>query len=171
MFIGAGISAASAKFYAQTFSSKKKHEADAINLQESTGNILQQGSLLPPCFPKPMTLPPSVTCDAIHPNPQQHKIDPPANKHKSNYPKSPLYPPTGENIQKLKKKKNGCWINLPPPPAHIHLKEGSTPKAKHNPIPVLYHYKEEVRKALWENVKRVIITLVPTGTPPIGATP
>ena len=74
--------------------------------------------------------------------------------------------------------RNGCWINLPPqyliiegnfqqcpPPAHIHLKEGATPKAKHNPIPVPYHNKEEVKKAPWDNVKRGIIALIPIGTP------
>ena len=51
------------------------------------------------------------------------------------------------------------------PPAHIPLKEGSTPKAKYNPIPVSYPYKEEVRKALWEDAKRSIITPSPIGTP------
>ena len=55
--------------------------------------------ILPPCFPKSMTAPPSVTCDAIH-----HKINPPANKTKFNNPKTPPYPPTSENIQKLKEK-------------------------------------------------------------------
>ena len=51
------------------------------------------------------------------------------------------------------------------PPANIHLKEGSTPKARHNPIPVPYHYKEQVKEALWEDVKRGIISPVPIGTP------
>ena len=50
-------------------------------------------------------------------------------------------------------------------PAHIHLKEGSTPKARYNPIPVPYHYKEQVKEALWEDVKRGIISPVPIGTP------
>ena len=37
--------------------------------------------ILPPWFPKPITLPPLVTCDAVHPDIQHHKIDPSANKH------------------------------------------------------------------------------------------
>ena len=56
---------------------------------------------------------------------------------------------------------------MPSPPAHIHLKEGSPPKARHKPIPVPYHYKKQV----WEDVKRGIITPVPIGTLPIGVAP
>ena len=50
------------------------------------------------------------------------------------------------------------------PPAHIHLKEGATPKARHNPIPVPFHFKEPVKQALWE-VRRGIITPVVIGMP------
>ena len=110
--------------------------------------------ILPPCFLKPMTSPLLATCDAIH-----HKINPPANKTKFNYPKTPLYPPTGENIQKLKEwlldqfaitvfNNSRIFPAMSGPPAHIYLKEGATPKAKHKPILVPYHYKEEVKKAL-----------------------
>ena len=55
--------------------------------------------ILPPYFPRPMTSPPSVTCDPIHPVTQPHKAD----KLKFDYPKTPLYPLTSENIQNLKK--------------------------------------------------------------------
>ena len=48
---------------------------------------------------------------------------------------------------------------------HIHLKEGVVPKVRHIPIPVLFHFKEPVRQTLWEDMKRVIITPVPVGTP------
>ena len=51
------------------------------------------------------------------------------------------------------------------PPAHIHLKDVAIPKAKHNPIPIPYHYREEVKKALWDDVEKGIITPVPIGTP------
>ena len=59
------------------------------------------------CFPKPMEFPPSptiksVTCNAVHPDPQNHKIEPPANRHKSEYPKTPPFPITSDNIEKLK---------------------------------------------------------------------
>ena len=49
------------------------------------------------------------------------------------------------------------------PPAHIYFKDGAIPKAKHNPIPVPYHYREEVKKALCDDVERDIITAVPIG--------
>ena len=52
------------------------------------------------------------------------------------------------------------------PSAHIHLKEGSTSKTEHNPIPVPYHYIKEVRKALWEDIKRGIITPILIGAAP-----
>ena len=51
------------------------------------------------------------------------------------------------------------------PAACIHLKEGAVPKARHIPIPVPFHLKEPVRQALWEYVKRGIITPVPVGMP------
>ena len=79
---------------------------------------------------------------------------------------------THQPVTSYKNLRNGYWINLPPqylikvgnsqqcltppPPAHIYLKESATPKAKHNFIPVPYHYKEEVKKALWDDVKRGI---------------
>ena len=59
--------------------------------------------ILPPCFLWPMTSPLSVTWDAIHPGTQPHKTDPPPNKPKFDYPKTPPYLPTSENIQNLKK--------------------------------------------------------------------
>ena len=132
--------------------------------------------ILPPCFPKPMTSPPSKICEAIRPDIQRHNIQNPAKTPKFDYPKTPPYPPNNSNIQKLKEwlldnfattvfNNSGKFPAMSGPPAHIHLKEGATPKAKHNPIPVPYHYKEEVKKALWDDVKRGIITPVPIGTP------
>ena len=47
------------------------------------------------------------------------------------------------------------------PPAYIHVKEDSTPKAKHKPILVPYHNKEQVRQDFGEDVTRDIITPVP----------
>ena len=51
------------------------------------------------------------------------------------------------------------------PTTHIHLKEGAVPKARHNQIPVHFHFKEPVRQAIWEDVKKGIITPVPFGMP------
>ena len=106
-------------------------------------------SILPPCFPRPMISPSSVRCDAVYPDIQHHKIFPPANKHFF-FPKTPPSPPTNENIKKLKKWQLNQFATTAfnnsrkfpvmfGPLAHIHLKEGSTPKAKHSPIPLLYH--------------------------------
>ena len=102
-------------------------------------------------------------------------IDPPANKTKFNNPKTPLYLPTSENIQKLKEwlldqfaatvfDNSGKFPAMSSSPAHIHLKEVATPKAKHNLIPVSYHYKEEVKKAFWDDLKRGLIAHIPIGT-------
>ena len=84
--------------------------------------------ILPPCFPRPVTSPPSVTCDAIHPGTRPHKTDKP----KFDYPRTPLYLLTGQSIQDLKKwlsdqfativlKKSGKFPAMSSPPAHIHL--------------------------------------------------
>ena len=51
------------------------------------------------------------------------------------------------------------------PAAHIHLKEVAVLKARHNPIPVPFHFKEPVRQALWKDVERGIIAPVPMGMP------
>ena len=131
--------------------------------------------ILPPCFPRPMTSPPSVRCGAIHPGTQPHKTDPPPNKLKFYNPKTPPYLPTSENIQNLKKclldqfattmfNKSRKFPAMSGPPAHIHLKDGAIPKAKHNPISVPCHYREEVKKAPGDNFERGIITLIPIGT-------
>ena len=99
-----------------------------------------------------MTLLPLATCDAV-----LHKIDLPANKSKFNYFKTPPYPSTTDNVRELKEwlldqfvttifNNSGKFPTMSSLPAHIHLKEGATPKVKHNPIPVLYYYKEEVKK-------------------------
>ena len=50
-------------------------------------------------------------------------------------------------------------------PATIHLKEDNTPHANHTPIPVPYHWKEEVKNDLDRDVERGIIKPVPIGTP------
>ena len=127
--------------------------------------------IFPPYFPRPMTSPPSVTCDAIHPDTQPYKT----NKPKFDYPKTPPYPPTNESVQNLKK-----WLldqfattvgnsrQCPPeycPPANIHLKDGAIPKSKHKPILVPYHYRKEVKKTIWDDVERGIIIPVPIGAP------
>ena len=74
-------------------------------------------------------------------------------------PKKLPFPPTEQNIPRLKEwlwehfantsfRKNGQFPPMSGPAAHIHLKEGAVPKARHNPIPVPFHFKEPVRQAL-----------------------
>ena len=52
------------------------------------------------------------------------------------------------------------------PPARTHLKDGAIPKVNHNPIPVPYHYREEVKKVFRDDVERGIITPVLIGAVP-----
>lgn len=91
-------------------------------------------------------------------------------------PDSLPFPATEANIGKLKDwllecfadtafKNDGVFPSMTGPPAHIHLKEGAIPKARHNPIPVPYHLKEQVKQDLWNDVGRGIIAPVPVGTP------
>ena len=119
-----------------------------------------------------MTSPLSVTCDTIHPGTQPHKTDKP----KFDYSRTPPYSPTNESVQDLKKwlldqfattvfNKSGKFPAMPGPPAHIHLKDDAILKAKHNRIPVPYHYRDEVKKAFWDDVESGVITPVPIGAP------
>ena len=94
-------------------------------------------------------------------------------------PATTPYPAIPENIPKLKQwllrefketafskvGKDGKFPHLQGPPAHVHLKSCATPKARHTPIPVPFHLKSEVKKALDDDVARGIITPVPLGTP------
>ena len=94
------------------------------------------------------------------------------------HPRKTPFPSTKQNINMLKN-----WLleyfaktafnnneKFPPmfsPATHIHLKEEAVPKARHNSTPLPFHFKEPVKQALWEDVKRGIITPVladmPTG--------
>ena len=58
-----------------------------------------------------------------------------------------------------------CFEQILKVTPHIYLKEGVVPKARHKSIPVPFYFSEPVRLALWENVKRGIITPVPVGMP------
>ena len=132
--------------------------------------------ILPPCFPKPMTSPPSlidpIRCDAAHSKPRLSEVDlseKQKTKTNSNYPRTPSFSPTRENVPKLKEwllervattvfNSRGKFPAMSGPPAHIHLKEGSTPKARHNPIPDAFIRKEKPEDAnssgsYWRSVK------------------
>ena len=89
------------------------------------------------------------------------------------------FPATPGNIPKLKSwltdafkdtafskvGEDGKFPALAGPPAHIHLKEGAVPRARHNPIPVPYHLREATKKAIDDDVAKGILTPVPIGTP------
>ena len=86
------------------------------------------------------------------------------------------YPPISDNIIKLEQYiknafKTSTFNNSPPfpsmetVPAHIHLKDNPVPFAQHVPIPVPYHYKQQVKASLDRDVARGIIKPVPIGTP------
>ena len=91
-------------------------------------------------------------------------------------PKTIPFPPTEQNVTKLKQwlidefaetafNKETPFPTMAGPPAHIHLKDNATPKAKHTPIPVPLHFKEKVKELLDKDVERGIIAPVPIGTP------
>ena len=89
------------------------------------------------------------------------------------------FPATAENIPKLKEwllnafqdtafckiNKEGEFPTLSGPKAHIHLKDGAVPRARHSPIPVPFHMKNAVKKALDDDVKRGVLKPVAIGTP------
>ena len=94
-------------------------------------------------------------------------------------PEKTPYPATVENVPKLKQwlleafkstafcktNKYGEFPTLAGPTAHIHLKEGAKPRAKHSPIPVPFHMKKAVKEAIDDDVKRGILKQVPVGMP------
>ena len=93
-----------------------------------------------------------------------------------NHLQNPSFPAAEDNIGKLKGwllekfaeaafNKDGVFPAMSRPAAYIHLKEGAVPRARHNLIPVLFHFKEPVRQALWKNVEKGIIAPVPVGMP------
>ena len=129
--------------------------------------------ILPANFPNPIVIPPTHTNiagihDTTEPDTSRNQL--PERPHKI------PFPPTENNVDRLKNwlleqfsntafKNNGAFPPMSGPPAHIHLKEGATPKARHNPIPVPFHLKEPVKQALWEDIRRGIISPVPVGMP------
>ena len=101
----------------------------------------------------------------------------PPSAHQSVNPRTPPPPkpsklpfePIEENIGRLENYIKEQFANstfnsaapfpaLNTPPASIHLKPGAIPKARHTPITVPHHWKEEVKKALDRDVERGIIT-------------
>ena len=61
--------------------------------------------------------------------------------------------------------KDGIFLVISGPAAHIHLNEGAIPKARHDPIPVPFHFKEPVKQAVWKDVERGILAPVPMVMP------
>ena len=142
--------------------------------------------LLPEHFPKQNNL--AITAEVMH-EPIEKKSSQKANvslgltaKTDPKLPNRPTkipFHPTPENVPKLKNwlidafkdtafskaGKNGKFPHLSGPPAHVHLKSSSLPRARHCPIPVPFHLKKAVKAALDEDVLRGIITPVPLGTP------
>ena len=92
------------------------------------------------------------------------------------------YPPTEENIPKLKdylvkQFKSLVFDKATPfktmncPPAHIHLKADAVPYATHSPIPIPLHWKGEVKDQLDRDVRDGVIEPVPIGEPVVWCSP
>ena len=99
--------------------------------------------ILPSCYPQPM---PNTTKSEVL------KVDLVLPERPSTLP----YPATAENVDNLKQSlidtfKNTAFNNTGPfpsmdtQPAHIHLKPDAIPHAHHVPIPVPFHWKEQVK--------------------------
>ena len=140
--------------------------------------------ILPKDFPNPTATITPIADIAMQyiPLTSRHKKSDASPKHDRVEEKLPTRPPklpflpTEQNIHRLKNwllehfaeiafKNNGEYPPISGPATCIHLKEGAVPKARHSPVPVPFHLKEPVRQALWEDVKRGIITLVPFSMP------
>ena len=124
--------------------------------------------ILPSSFPYPMNHP-QVSClnAANISNGDTESLDRPI---------SMPYPPTEENIPKLKAflldkfrdsvfSKSTPFRSMKCKPAHIHLKSDAVPYATHVPIPVPIHWKEQVRADLLRDVENGVIEEVPVGDP------
>ena len=148
----------------------------------------QETNILPPSFPYPMpnNTVTSATVEANHIDKQTTL--PISRKTCENTTMSPTtttlptrptqlpYPPKPENIEKLKEfivqKFSSSAFNtenilpvMDTQPAHKHLKKDAIPHACHTPIPILHHWKKEVKKSIDADVQRGIIEPVPIGEP------
>ena len=137
--------------------------------------------ILPPHFPTPMTT--SPRCKANWMSGDSTSAACITNvKQQSPHLQLPIrptetpFPANEENVDNLKTwlleqfansafNNDGRFPAMSAQPAHIHLKDGAVAKARHNPIPVPYHFKEPVRQALMKDVERGILKPVPIGMP------
>ena len=105
----------------------------------------------------------------LHPRPYVERTPPPPR------PAQLPFLATEENIPRLetfisKQFASSAFNKVPPfpamnaPPAHIHIHPNCRPYARHSPIPVPHHWKEEVKAGLDRDEKREIIAKPPIGS-------
>lgn len=139
--------------------------------------------ILPSSFPNPTPdiSPPTLDFNQQSSAPDNTKVYAiPTHSEQSNpiptRPRVLPFPPTEENVGKLKQwlldqfsstafSNEGKFPSLSGPPAHIHMKEGAVPKARHSPIPVPFHMKKAVKDSIDDDVRRGILIPVPMDTP------
>lgn len=139
-------------------------KADRIYLSRQGCTALQ---ILPSSFPYPM---PEHQVNLIEATPSEtpRKIPP--------KPEQIPYPPLKENTEKLKQylidsfkdtlfNKSIPFPAMETKPVHIYLKPDAVPHAQQVPIPVPFHWKDQVKKDLDADVEREIIKPVPIGNP------
>ena len=135
-------------------------EADRIYLSRKACIDL---SILPPSYPHPMY----TNDEAVH------SIESVVIPEK---PKSLPYPATEDNINDLKQhlidtfketafSKSTPFPSMDTKPVHIHVDPEAKPHAHHVPIPVPFHWKEQVKQDLDNDIAREIIEPVPIGSP------
>ena len=129
------------------------------------------------CFPAPAT---SVTAGASASQPQEG-CAPCGCPKRSAVPELPTaipYPATEENREKLEQWMRSHFAasafntcehqplqEMSGPPVDIHFLPDVTPEAVHTPIPVPFHWKQQVKADLDQDVRLGIIEPVPQGTP------
>ena len=128
-------------------------------------------NILPPTYPLPMDHSATVRAVAAEPTEPSRQLP--------ERPEKLPFAATEENIPKLKDFLIQAFADtafnaqaepfpcMSGPPAHIHLKEGAQPYARHSPIPIPLNWKKIIKEYLDDLVRRGIIIPVPIGMPVI----
>ena len=131
--------------------------------------------ILPDTFPNPMK---DGQVKAIH----TVKNPMPENERKGNeYPRTLPYPATEENIPKLKQhlidsfpdvfSRTTPFQAMKCQPVHIHIKPDAKPHARHVPIPIPLHWRNEIKEQIDQDVAKGVIEQVPVGEPVTWCSP
>ena len=129
------------------------------------------------------TIPPPHPTSNLHPPKGQATIPPPHPTSNNPHPppKTLPVPPVEENVPKLKQTlidefpqvfhRSTPFMTMKCKPVHIHIKPNATPVARHTPVPIPIHWREQVKESLDRDVRDGIIEPVPIGEPVTWCSP